>query len=350
MDVVDTIYYGSIKCQALKASDKLPCTNNAYYLENKKYLCGVHSDKNKRETLPKDKNKIVKKANDYTDHLESVEKAKLINRSNKSRGQIGCFAMRMMKDVPLKEGYLNVFPNNKHQNRKDGFGCSSLSPMQLGPVEHCQILNDKSLPISLNIENYHQYNKVYPNEVDKNGDPTEEFRTRQIIGYEDEIAHRHKFDTKTMANMRKEINGENRNSPLYSVHTTTGGVEKRFTYVQSRYFYCKAYEHLAKQTEDYKNLVKMVKRGTNIVICGYDGYEVIKDINVHYRDSKKAFGHELVLYSLLTIDDEKEYPWNVYRSDNMKIYKNIAHAGVLPKVHLKFVNSRDQAENKPKKM
>jgi hypothetical protein len=48
----DTICYGSIKCQALKASDNLPCTNNAYYRENKKYLCGAHSDKEKRDTLP----------------------------------------------------------------------------------------------------------------------------------------------------------------------------------------------------------------------------------------------------------------------------------------------------------
>lgn len=340
----DTICYGSIKCQALKASDNLPCTNNAYYRENKKYLCGAHSDKEKRDTLPKDKNKGAKKADDYATHLESVEKAKLLNRKNKVPGKVVCFMMRMMKEVPLREGYLNIFPNNKHQNRKDGFGCSSLSPMQLGPVNHCQISNDVSLPVALNMENYHQYNKVYPNEVDKNGDPTEEFRKRQLIGYKDKIPHRHKFDAKTMAKLRKQISGENRNAPLYSVCTTVDGTEKKFTYVQSRYFYCKAYEHLAKQTDDYKKLVKMIKRGTNIVICGYDGYEVTKDIYAHYCDPKRAFGHELVLYSLLTTADEKDYPWNKYRADNEKLYNNIAHVGAKTLVDGNFSKSHSEKE------
>lgn len=326
------IYYGSIKCQALKGADNLNCTNNAYYLENKKYLCGVHSDKNKRETLPKDKNLKVKKNELYAKHLESVEHAKLSNNKNKECGKVDCFKMRMMKEVPLRKGYLNVFPNNKHQNRTDGFGCSSLSPMNLGPVEHQQFIKFvngrvKELPISLNMENYHQYNKVYPNEVDSNGDPTEEFRERQLCGYQDKVPHRHKFDSKTMDKLRKEIKGENRNAPLYSVHTTLFGMEKRFTYVQSRYFYCKAYEYLAKQTEDYKKLAGMIQGGTNIMICGYDGYEVTKDIYTHYCDPKKAFGHELVLYSLLTIEDEKDYPWNIYRVDNEKLYYHVAHVG-----------------------
>lgn len=347
------IYYGSIKCQSLKGADKLPCTNNAYYLENKKYLCGVHSDKTKRETLPKDKNKKVKKSKMCATHLESVERSKLLNKQIKKSGDVGCFKMQMMKEVPLREGYLNVFPNNKHQNRTDGFGCSSLSPMRLGPVEHHQFIKyvdgsvKKStfLAVSLNIENYHQYNKVYPNEVDETGDPTKEFRERQQCGYEDEVPHRHKFDAKTMAKLRKEIKGENRNAPLYSVHTTLDGIEKRFTYVQSRYFYCKAYEYLAKQTEDYKKLVKMIKEGTNIVICGYDGYEVTKDIYVHYCDSKKAFGHELVLYSLLTITEEKDYPWNMYRVNNEKLYDNIAHVGAKPLVG---GNSKNENESEKK--
>ena len=347
---VTTIYYGSIKCQALKDADKLPCTNNAYYLENKKYLCGVHSDKNKRETLPKDKDKKVKKGKMCATHLESVESFALLNIKSKKSGDIICLKMQMMKEVPLREGYLNVFPNNKHQNRTDGFGCSSLSPMRLGPVEHHQFIKyvdgsvKKStfLPVSLNIENYHQYNKVYPNEVDETGDLTEEFRERQLCGYKDEVPHRHKFDAKTMDKLRKEIKGENRNAPLYSVHTTLDGIEKRFTYVQSRYFYCKAYEYLAKQTDDYKKLVKMIKGGINIVICGYDGYEVTKDIYIHYCDPKKAFGHELVLYSLLTITDENDYPWNMYRVNNEKLYDNIAHVGAKPLIG---ENSKNENES-----
>jgi hypothetical protein len=59
----------------------------------------------------------------------------------------------MMKNPEHIEGFLKVFPNYKHQNRQDGFGCMKLSPKYLGPVDHGQ----PDLPPALNIENFHQY-------------------------------------------------------------------------------------------------------------------------------------------------------------------------------------------------
>jgi NAD-dependent dihydropyrimidine dehydrogenase PreA subunit len=73
---------------------------------------------------------------------------------------------------------------------------------------------------------------------------------------------------------------------------------------------------------------------------------VTKDIYVHYCDSKKAFGHELVLYSLLTITDEKDYPWNMYRVNNEKLYDNIAHVGAKPLVGGNSKNE-NESENEP---
>ena len=63
----------------------------------------------------------------------------------------------MMKKPELIDGYLNVFPNYKHQNRKDGYGCAKLSPKSLGPVNHGM----PNLPIAKNIENYHQFAKFW---------------------------------------------------------------------------------------------------------------------------------------------------------------------------------------------
>ena len=71
---------------------------------------------------------------------------------------------RMMKKPEYKKGYLNVFPNSKHQDRKDGFGCASLSPKSLGPVQHTM----PNLPPAFNIENYHQFAKFWAFELDKN--------------------------------------------------------------------------------------------------------------------------------------------------------------------------------------
>ena len=62
--------------------------------------------------------------------------------------------MGMMKPPEHIDGYLKVFPNFKHQNRKDGFGCASLSPKALGPV------SDGSRHAK-NIENFHQGAKIF---------------------------------------------------------------------------------------------------------------------------------------------------------------------------------------------
>jgi hypothetical protein len=298
-------YYGEIKCQSTVKSTNLKCSNNSYYLENGKYLCGVHSVKDTRIKLQKNPKKKEESAHQIKLHEEKILELSAVQKNKNLRGQCKCFKMKMMGSVLLIEGFRNVFPNSKHQNRIDGFGCSSLSPMKLGPVIH----NQKDLPVALNIENFYQFNKVYPCEVDKTGNPTKEFRKRQTEGYNDPIAHRHKFNNKIR--------------PLYSVYKTRRGKEKRFTYVQSRYFYCCVYELLAKKEKDYKTLAKFLKKGINIMICGYDAYEVTKNLYEHYIDIVRPFGHELVLYTLLTIKNTHDYPWHIYRRTFPDVYSDI---------------------------
>ncbi len=285
------------------------------------YLCGMHSNKNKRQILPKDQNIANRKVLTYKNHMICVKEAAKANLSKKISGSVQCCKMQMMKEVLLMDGCLNVFPNNKHQNRTDGFGCASLSPMRLGPVNHRQ----PNLNICKNIENYHQMNKVWPCEVNENNDPLPIFYSRRTKGYDDEKPHRHKFDAKELANQRKQVNGKNKNAPLYSVHETLDGEERRFTYVQSRYFYCKAYEYLAKKTQDFVTLQNYIKQGYNLVICGYDAYPITQSLYECYCDETKAFGHELALYVLLTVDDASKYPWNVYREQHLDVYDGIAH-------------------------
>lgn len=101
------------------------------------------------------------------------------------------------------------------------------------------------------------------------------------------------------------------------------GKEHRYTYIECRYFYCHWYEKLAKETSDYKELVNKIKNGYNLQIIGYDGYNPTKDLYEHYLDSTRHFGHELVLYSLLVIDNPDNYPWNIYYEKYNDIYKNI---------------------------
>ena len=316
-------YYGSVPCSGVTTAGKA-CGNRAYFLTNGLYRCGVHSDKKNRIHLPK--NTLLAEQNrvaNFLVHFQSVKEAADISREEEKPGQITCYKMRMMKDPPLVPGVINVFPNNKHQNRKDGFGCSSLSPMRLGPVEHGQ----PGVPAATNIENYHQFNKVWPCElsgvvpkgeldVDNFPAPMNSFWVARTAGYLDPVPHRHKFP------VVKGPVGVNSNTPCYSVHATLTGDVRRFTYVQSRYFYCIAYEKLATTTEDFAKLIQMVSEGMSICICGYDAFEVTEDLYSHYCDSSRAFGHELVLYALLehAINPEVLLPWHRYHEEHPSVY------------------------------
>ena len=53
------IYWGEKKCSAIVKSTNTKCNNNAYYIEDTKILCGVHSRKSKRTTLSKNPDTIL---------------------------------------------------------------------------------------------------------------------------------------------------------------------------------------------------------------------------------------------------------------------------------------------------
>ena len=318
-------FYNTVPCQrTLKSKKGTPCKHMAYFVTpGGEYVCGQHSldVKATRRKLIKDPNEGSRRVAELNDHRLDVLARVKENLALGAEGSVACFRMTMMGAVPLVKGRLNVFPNNKHGSRQDGYGCPHLSPMRLGPVNHRQ----PGLPPAKNIENYHQYNKVWPCEVDKDGNPDKEYEKRRLAGYKDPEPHRHKFDAKTMVEMRKKVAGENRNAPLYSVHSTLDGEERRFTYVQSRYFYCYAYEALAKRTKSFETLTNMKRAGYDLRICGYDAYPVTKSLYEHYCDPTKPFGHEMVLYTLLCLDGEVEpYPWHVYRDEHPDVYEGIA--------------------------
>jgi len=284
------IFYGEQTCTAMKASG-LPCTNRAYYVGQ---LCGTHSNKSTRQKLCKNPNVAMLKEQSIVDHSQTLE----VHRTPNERGKVVMTKMRMMQAVGLIPGFMNVFPNNKHANRQDGWGCPSLSPMRLGPVIH----NEPDYPPCMNIENYHQQSKVFPTEVDANGDPTLEFYKRRKDMFICKDAFRHKYPDLKMY-------------PLYSVFFDQDGTEHRYSYIESRQFYCRAYEHLAKQTEDYKRLIELRDKGFHLRIVGYDGFDLRSDrddlvdlLKTHYLDDSKPFGHEVVLFTMLTIE-EKDYPW-----------------------------------------
>jgi len=308
-------YYGEKQCQGTIKSKNTPCNNFAYFLSNNQFLCGVHSKKDKnRQKLPKNPNKAkiflekMKKRN-----LE-IRNAKVLNKNAGKSGHVICSKLRMMKMPDYIKGYLNIFPNYKHQNRKDGFGCARLSPKSLGPIMHSM----PNLPPAKNLENYHQFAKFWKFELDKDNQILDKYIKARAKAYQDPIPYRHKYDRKTLKQCNNNIN-----IPEFSVYYTKDGKERRYSYLQCRYFYCHYYELLVQKEPDFAVLQKKIQEGYNLNIVGYDGYPITKSLWDHYNDTTLPFGHELVLYTMLIESNPKKYPWRVFYEKNKELYKNV---------------------------
>jgi hypothetical protein len=268
------MYYGEEKCQKLKANGE-PCDNWAYYLSENLVCCGVHCRKT-RVKLPANPNK---------QEIQDARNKEIIKvmRANKTAGRAGTvvvYKMAMMRAVEDRPGFINIFPNNRHGDRTDGIGMPELSPMRLGPVGACHLL-----------ENWWQAHKVYANEVDATTkEPNDTFYKNQKQLYNDTTPHRHKYTKK--------------DKPLYAVHVDKDNKLVKVDYVASRKYYCREYERLATKTASFLKLQDMIKAGYNLQICGYDGYNV-NSLAAHYSNPNVVFGHELCLFSLLI----GEHPW-----------------------------------------
>lgn len=341
-------YWGESQCQATIKSSGKPCKNKAYYLYQGSLLCGVHSkkgvqskrginseinsksginskinseedfDNQFRQELPKNPNQkeYKKKLQEGRDDLVCEQADK-----NKEKGIIGdiiCSKLRMMKDPDHIDGYLKIFPNFKHGGRTDGIGLPSLSPKSIGPIEHdMKFPNGEIVPVAKNLENFHQFAKLFK------GESEEDFTRIRKLGYSDKIPYRHKFEHPEFKGIAPE---QNKNIALCSIYYSKDGKEQRYNYIESRYFYCHHYEAFVKKSKDYQKLVELREDGFNLQIIGYDGKDVEdkseKGLYKLYLDPSSPFGHELVLFSMLVLEEE-QYPWRIYYKENLRIYEGI---------------------------
>lgn len=100
--------HGEILCQ------KGECQNRAYWELDNVFLCGVHS-RNKKERVALEKIPEKERKALFAQKVADNKKtAKEAARRNTGRGKLGLFRMRMMKEVPLQDGFFNVFPNYRH--------------------------------------------------------------------------------------------------------------------------------------------------------------------------------------------------------------------------------------------
>lgn len=289
------VYHGETSCSSRKKNGAM-CTNKAYYSSSGKLCCGVHSKAATRDELPKNPNKARLRNEELSAHSNMTVTRARENKEAGRKGIVTCRKMFMMKPPYLTLGCVNIFPNYKHANRTDGIGMPSLSPKSIGPVVHGQ----PGLPDALNLENFHQGNKLYPSQTDREGKPGMGFWTTQREMYLDAEPHRHHPAAKG-------------DLPSCSIWVTKNEKVVKISYVESRQFYCHFYERAVKNHPDYARLVDMINEGYNLVICGYDAYPVEESVEALYLDTSRPFGHELVLFTMLT-HCEDDYPWRHHKT------------------------------------
>jgi hypothetical protein len=359
-------FYGESGCTA-KLHDGRPCSHKAYF---EGLVCGMHNKKNRGAKLPMNPDAAEVKAGGYKQHLETVEAQR---RTDGKPGQLMLTRMQMRRSVPLVPGFLNVFPNYQHQNRKDGFGCAELSPKSLGPLDTGQ----PGLPICKNLENFHQANKVFPEEVEdgevkkkeeEEAEEEEELEREELEGEaaveeaklkkkvckmwltqeesdemekEREVQEQAEKKAKAAAagarnankpkikasffatqtamyndatpHRHKTIRGVKPTSrPLFSVWVDKDGSLHRLSYFESRQLYCHFYERMVADLPSLAELKKKLADGYNLNICGYDAFPLAdgQTLEQCYKDVSKPFGHERVLYALLI----GERPWAKYKT------------------------------------
>lgn len=250
--------------------------------------------------------------------LEALKEAALSASKDekRDRGRLALRRMGMMKPTPTMVGYFTVLPNMKAKSKGEViWAMNGLSPMMLGPVLHSQ----PEIEPAENLENFHQFNKVFAAEVDEaTGAPKQIWFQRRKKGYADKVPHRHKLGATKAQHLKLTGSPPGQPAaPLYSIYVAPDGKEIRFDYIGSRVFYCSYYERLARQTEEFRKLVDVVfVHKQNIVIAGYDARNAddcdIDDSAIArwYEDPSSPFGHEMVLHAMLYhFHTPDELPW-----------------------------------------
>lgn len=319
--------YGEIKCEQVYASGKHKgeqCKNGAYFrvrvdsadnvdsVGAYQYLCGMHSRsfKNRKELVKMTASEKKEKKDDIYNRMKLEARAVAkINVLNLKPGEIILVRMSgRFPHVPPRCGWWNVYPNFKSAWQGIGLVFPSLSPMSLGPVKHGQ----PGLPDALNIENFHQQSKCY-----LQFESHEEFKKNQIAGFLSDKPQRHKFKFNVTEGKNNQY--KNKNIPDYFVWIDKDGKEHRLSgkkgYIQSRQFYCNFYDRLVENHEDFIKLKKLLMQSYNLQICGPDAYPIstISTIEEAYLSAKVPFGHERVLYTMLT-QQSALWPWRKYKT------------------------------------
>lgn len=298
-------YFADGICEATTGKgDK--CRNVIKFMLDNKYVCGVHNFKKKGVPLPRDPDRKTKLIIGKEDKIKAINITAEDNRAMGKRGNVIVVKKLMFGKSEIPNDYFIVEPNkNAKSTNESKLAMPQLSPMTLGPFT-CG--HDDDRITSQTIEGFHQGNKLFWCEIDECDDMNELISLwdeRRRYHYMLEIPQRHKLGKTKAEHMKIAKMGkrDNANICAASLIELPDGKLVKYSYVQTRHFYFRYYANLARQTDEFKKLKKLLDQGYNMAICGFDGYNITKTLKEHFYDETKPFGHEIALYTLLVAEE-----------------------------------------------
>ena len=369
------LFAGECKCSHVWTRGKKEgkkCERVAYFHRMGMPLCSIHSIKSKREYLPKNSEGSILSKKNQERIIEKYKEAAAENALKSKKGDViltlcESHAEGFRKVFPTTDS---------EKRRGEGFPCPSLSPEHMGPVIHGiqdlppskNLVNywefSKVFQHELNEEGLlkkefkklrtkvykdnrpHKY-KVIPKINSKDCKPLfymfwktfvmwqyfaddrgwRDFMPDIVKGLEklfnewksiredkdsfsmSYMGHQYLINYKTM----EMINISHETHCKLPIRRVFENKEEKFKEIDARWFYCSEYEKFALKNPDFLKILKWRNGGYNIQIESPEAYPIGSgDIYEIYKDETAYFGYERILYCLLTIDDQKDYPWNKY--------------------------------------
>lgn len=157
-----------------------------------------------------------------------------------------------------------------------------LSPFHLGP---CNLYKDY---VSQNMENAWQFAKVYKEDTDENGNPTESYWTWASTGWADPIPRRYPKGKGVI--------------PQYSLWDG-----ERLGYIDARkQIYGPLYAEAVQRTEGWFRLQRLYNTSEELYLRDWDGWNMqthgMQNLTEVLNNPNKIMGHAFVLAMLLTND------------------------------------------------
>ena len=188
----------------------------------------------------------------------------------------------------------------------------ALDSMELGPV----YTGEKRFPLCLRLQNFYEFSKVFPCDLEEDGSCGQKYWNSKHIGYNDPIARPYKYKKGMI--------------PLHST-LYDGNLGINYGPITQRDFLSEHYEYLARLRPEYNLFLKYIQK-SNIDLKGYqmdDNDDVIwKDPNADsiedwldekFNDPLYAYHYEFILLTMVFLDMGyiAKRPWYTFKVDEL---------------------------------